>query len=67
MSEPLKCIIISTKDLKALSAKILTQENLKLIRGRIPEEDMSLNILKKILRCFNEKEYPAGKVLMQEG
>ena len=67
MSEPLKCIMISTKDLKALISKILTQENLKLIRGRIPEEEMSLNILKKILRCFIEKEYPAGKVLMQEG
>lgn len=67
MSEPLKCIMINRNDLKKLYSRILTPENLALIRGRIPPEQMSHNIVKKILRCFNEKEFPPGKVLLEEG
>lgn len=67
MSEPLKCIMINRNDLKKLFSRILTQENLILIRGRISAEQMSHNIVKKILRCFNERVFPPGKILLDEG
>ena len=67
MSETLKTIKIHNGELKSLFAKIMTQENVRLVRGRISSEVLSHNVLKKILRCFNEKKYPPGKVLLEEG
>ena len=67
MSETLKCVCINNRDIKALFAKNLTPENINLVRGRISSEILTHNVLKKISRCFNEKEFPAGKVLIEEG
>lgn len=67
MSETLKVIVISNKDIRTLFAKILTPENINLVRGRISSEILTQNVVKKIARCFNEKEFPAGKILIEEG
>lgn len=67
MSETLKTIMIHNGDLKKLFSKILSPENIKLVRGRISTEILTHNILKKITRCFNERKYPPGKVLLKEG
>ena len=67
MSETLKCIVINSKDLKAMFAKILIPENMNLVRGQIPIEVLSQTALKKISRCFNELSYPAGHVFVEEG
>lgn len=41
MSETLKCIMIQNRDIRALFSKILTPENINLVRGRIPTEVLS--------------------------
>ena len=67
LSETVKCVMINSKDLNHLFAKILTPQNIRLIRGRIPTETISHNMMKKVARCFNEKTYPPGKVILSEG
>ena len=67
MSETLKCISISNQDMRQLFSKILSPENISLVRGDIPETILSHTAAKKISRCFNELEYAAGYVFMEEG
>ena len=67
MSETLKTIMIVNQDLKRLFAKILTPENIKLVRGQISTDMITHNTMKKISRCFNEREFPPGKVIITEG
>ena len=67
MSETVKTIMITNDDLKKLFAKILTAENIKLVRGQISTEILTHNTVKKISRCFNERELPPGKVIIKEG
>ena len=67
MSETLKTITIADADLKKLFAKILTPENIKLVRGQISTEVLTHNTVKKVSRCFNEREFPSGKTIITEG
>ena len=67
MSETMKCLTIRIKDLKAMFAKSLTQENINLIRGEISQVLLSKNVLAKVARGFAEKSYPTGKIILEEG
>lgn len=67
MSETVKTIMISNKDLAHLFKKILTPENIKLVRGQVSTDTLSHNIVKRVSRCFNEKEFPPGKLIVEEG
>ena len=66
MSGPLKCLVINNKELENLFAKSLAPENLALIRRAIHLEDIGVETIKKISRCFVEREFPANTVILQE-
>lgn len=67
MSETLKTIMILNSDLKKLFAKIMTPENIKLVRGNISTDVLTHNMMKKVSRCFYERVFPPGKVIISEG
>ena len=67
MSEPLKCIMINSRALKSLYGRVLTKENLSLIRGRINNDILTEKGILKIGRCFNEREFYPRDMIMKEG
>ena len=67
MSEPLKCIMINSRALRSLYSRVLTKENLRLIRGRINNGILSEKGILKIGRCFNERDFFPGNVILKEG
>ena len=66
MSEPLKCLVIYNRDLQKLFAKSLAPENLALIRSSLNQEDIAMQTVKKLSRCFLEREFPANTVILEE-
>ena len=67
LSESLKCIVIARADLHRLFQECLKPENLSLIRGKISQEKVSINLLKKAARYFSEKKLPPGSYIIEEG
>jgi len=66
MSRELNVIKISNKGIHNIFVVQLNEENFKLLNASL-SEGQSIKKLRNLSRCFVEKEYPPGKILMQEG
>jgi len=64
---PTLCLVLRNSDLERLFSKALTPSNLECVeRGIGSNVSTSVSLIKKLCRCFTEREFPAHTELITE-